>query len=514
MRNSSSILVAGLLTGLLCSSGASAQALYNQGSTITVGAGATLSVIGGYQQTSGATLKTDGTTLVTGDVQSASGATLDLGAGELSATGHVTNAGTTQASSTGTLRLTGAANQNLDVAGGTVGRLIVTKSTASQDTVRVVSDVNIINQLQLIDGMVRTRPTSAARLANGAVVSGETAGQYVQGHLVVSRNAVNGITPVDFGNGATLNPGGNSLGTVSVDRAAGLKIDNVTYGLHPTDATKSIDRIWTITPQTQPAANQPATLAMTWLADDDNGLTAGDFAQAVAFTRLSSAAPWVQNGAFQNAQARSLATPATTLADWTVFADNVVLPVELLTFTATRAGDAARLRWATASEKNSAYFEVEVSRDGLAYTPVGRVTATGTSYSRRAYELLDPRLLAYRTDFVYYRLRQVDRDGATSVTDPQTLRVGGERVPLTAAAWPNPATGTVAVQLQVRTGADLPLELSLIDATGRQVQQRTLAVEAGTSLVPLAEITALPVGFYVLHVRQGTEHVALRVVRQ
>ena len=512
MLYSSTSRLAGLLLVLLSSAGARAQTLYNQGSTITVGAGATLSVNGGYQQTSGAVLKTDGTTQVTGDVQSAVGAILDLSTGELSATGHVVSVGTTQSAATGTLRLTGTTNQNLDLAGGTVGRLIVVKAAAGQDTVRVLSDVSVTNQVQLLDGMVRTRVASAVRLPNGATVSGEAPGQYVQGHLVVSRSAVSGAAPVNFGNGVIINPGGNALGTVSVDRAAGLKIVGVTYAASPVNpANKSSDRIWTITPQTQPAVGQPAQLTMQWITDDDNGMT--DFSVAVASRRVGMG-PWAVVSTPQNAAGRSLTVAATTFSSWTVSSLLAPLPVELLTFTATRAGDAALVRWTTASEKNSAYFDVEVSPNGQEYAYVGRVRAAGSSPTHRAYELRDPRLLAYGAKLVYYRLRQVDQDGGATLFGPATVQVGGEHLPLTAQAWPNPFGEGANVQVQVRTGRAAPVELTIFDATGRLVGRRIQAVEPGTTGVALPEAAALPIGFYILRVRQDAEQVSLRIVRQ
>jgi hypothetical protein len=492
-----------------------AQTLYNQGSTITVSPGATLSVGGGYEQTTGAVLKTDGTTTVTGNVQSAAGSTLDLSAGSLQVTGNVSNAGTTQATSTGTLELTGSTNQNLDLHGGTVGRFIVNKATAGQDTVRIVSDILVTNQATLTDGMARTGLGSAVRLSNSATLTGEATGQYIQGHVVTTRAAVSGSTPVDFQNGVIIQPAGNALGTVTVDRAAGLKLAGITYGQNPSDpTTKSIDRIWTINPQTQPAAGQPATLTMQWIADDDNGLTPTDFITATAARRTAANAPWVTVGPPQDASARSLSVVAAAFSDWTVNGQSTPLPVELLSFSATRAADAARLRWVTASEINSAYFDVEVGTDGRNYRFVGRTEAQGTSQSRHTYELLDPRLLTYRAELVYYRLRQVDRDGKVTFSAPQTLRVSGERLPLTALAWPNPFDGASAVQLQIRTSNEAPVELSLFDATGRLVEQRTQPIEPGTTVLPLAEVASLPHGLYVLRVRQGAELATIRLTRQ
>ena len=66
------------------------------------------------------------------------------------------------------------------------------------------------------------------------------------------------------------------------------------------------------------------------------------------------------------------------------------LPVELVSFTGTWAGGGAELRWATASEKNSRYFQVERSITGKeGFESVGRVAAAGSSSSARNYQLRD-----------------------------------------------------------------------------------------------------------------------------
>jgi hypothetical protein len=505
--------LAALLT-LLTTGSAVAQTVFNNGTTITTTPGTLFTITGGgYQQTAGSTLKTDGTTRVAGGVQAAATSTLDLGVGDLEVIGDVTNLGTTTSTTTGTLRLTGTANQLVDVNGGTVGRLIVNKSTASADTVRIPTDLNVSGQVQMLDGMVRTAISSAVKLPDGATVSGEGSGQYVQGNLSVTRAAVSGASPVDFQNGVVINPQSNALGDVVVNRAAGLSVVDVTFGQNPNNpGFQGIDRIWTITPQTQPAPGQPADLTLSWLPDNDNGLTPTQLMNAAPWRRASVAAPWERVGGYQDASARTITVATEEFSEWTVAAQDEPLPVELLTFDATRVGDAARLQWVTASERNSAYFEVEVSPNGRTFSAVGRVAAQVNSSQRHPYELTDPRLLGYRAEVVYYRLRQVDRDGQVAISPVRTLHVSAKTT-FTAVAWPNPFDGA-GVQVQVRSGGEAPLELTLTDAVGRLIQHRTVVIAPGTVQLALPETATLATGVYVLRVQQGTDQVTIRLTRQ
>ena len=182
---------------------------------------------------------------------------------------------------------------------------------------------------------------------------------------------------------------------------------------------------------------------------------------------------------------------------------------------------AARLTWATASEQNSAWFEVEVSLTGREFrtvSSISRVAAHGTSATRHDYAALDPDLLRYGAPVVYYRLRQTDRDGAAAFSEVRALHVGEtDAGPLSAVAWPNPFTADAPVQFALSLPSAEPVELTLFDAIGRRVRQTTITpTTPGALLIPLPGAEAgsrLAIGTYLLRVRQGTAQTTLRIVR-
>lgn len=92
-----------------------------------------------------------------------------------------------------------------------------------------------------------------------------------------------------------------------------------------------------------------------------------------------------------------------------------VLPVELTSFTATQNNDGILIRWVTMSESNSDYFKLERSKDLYTFTEVTKVKSSVYSNRRIDYEYLDK--TPYDGIF-YYRLTQVDLDGARKVYDP------------------------------------------------------------------------------------------------
>jgi uncharacterized repeat protein (TIGR01451 family) len=169
------------------------------------------------------------------------------------------------------------------------------------------------------------------------------------------------------------------------------------------------------------------------------------------------------------------------------------LPVVLVDFTAQAVQQRdAQLSWRTASEVNSAYFEVERSFDGTTFAAIGRVAAQGTKVSASAYTLTDANVAAKATGAVYYRLRQVDLDGTATYSPLRTIsfaKIATVRLGL----YPNPVASTTTLDLG-QLPATGTYQVQLLDATGRQV--RTWALGGG-QLQPL-ELTTLASGSYVL----------------
>ncbi|WP_155832853.1 LamG-like jellyroll fold domain-containing protein [Hymenobacter swuensis] len=171
------------------------------------------------------------------------------------------------------------------------------------------------------------------------------------------------------------------------------------------------------------------------------------------------------------------------------------LPVKLVRFTAERKGNDALLQWATAQELNNAYFEVESSVDGRTFRAIGRVTGHGTSTQAQEYKLTDANLARYARSVVYYRLRQVDLDGTSSLSAVQTVQVPGVTSSLTALVFPNPAADQLTVRLSGPYGK---AQGWLFDAQGRTVQElsRPLAAAVGSDIH--LSVANLPTGVYTL----------------
>jgi hypothetical protein len=92
-------------------------------------------------------------------------------------------------------------------------------------------------------------------------------------------------------------------------------------------------------------------------------------------------------------------------------------PVTLISFTAIKtSASTATLQWETATEKNTSYFSVEKSFDGIHFSEIGMVKAYGNSSSLITYK--------FNMDFnatAYYRLKIMDFDGSYTYSNIQAL---------------------------------------------------------------------------------------------
>ena len=218
-----------------------------------------------------------------------------------------------------------------------------------------------------------------------------------------------------------------------------------------------------------------------------------------------------------NTAARTLTSPAT-LQRISIFAVSDVaapLPVTLISFEAKRQGSNAQLTWATASELNSAGFEVQMSISGQAgsFQVLGFITsADGNARTMQSYVYVDQQ--TNKAGLRYYRLRQVDLNGQSSYSEVRSVQFDGLATAVFA-AYPSPFRGeqlTVALTLPQAVDA---ATLTLTDALGRQVLRQPLgALPAGFSQPALPGLAGLPAGLYVLRLALPGGSQSVKVVKE
>ena len=89
----------------------------------------------------------------------------------------------------------------------------------------------------------------------------------------------------------------------------------------------------------------------------------------------------------------------------------ILLPIELLSFTAENYYEEILLYWSTASEKNNNFFTVERSDNGKDFYTIGEINGAGNSNSVLNYSYKDKSPIS---GINYYRIMQTDFDGQNS----------------------------------------------------------------------------------------------------
>ena len=196
------------------------------------------------------------------------------------------------------------------------------------------------------------------------------------------------------------------------------------------------------------------------------------------------------------------ASPADFFRSWTLANFLEPLPVRLVHFASTCEANGVQLTWTTASESNSAYFDVERSADGIEFQTVGRVAAAGNSQHVQHYGYFD----APVRGLVYHRLLQVDSTGGSEHGPIITSGCVSSAALELVNAWYDGA----ALQVVISSALDEAATLSVLDASGKLVRAEALQLHAGANAIALGRM-GLASGVYLLRLTTRSEQLARRV---
>jgi hypothetical protein len=192
------------------------------------------------------------------------------------------------------------------------------------------------------------------------------------------------------------------------------------------------------------------------------------------------------------------------------------LPVELVSLNAVSVDGGARLTWRTASETNNARFEVEhnPSGDGSGWTVVGAVQSkasggTSTDLTSYRYRVEDLAAGTHR-----FRLRQVDRSGASVVADSVRVNVQMQQALTMSVPSPNPVSSVATLSFAIQERAETIIQLyNALGQRVRTVYRGTPPAEQEQNL--RIDTAGLPSGIYFVRLQASgrTRTQRLTVVR-
>lgn len=316
---------------------------------------------------------------------------------------------------TSTLSLEGGEGQELG-GNGTFNLYNLDMSSSGGSTLG--QNISIEGQLNLNSGIIYSGPGHLLTLKSGAVCVGASESSYIDGQLAVevASVAIQNIS-LPVGKDGAYRPV-----TFQVQHSTA---SNVVYtaeilNSNPRDLgytiPSGIDRISGVrylSLQRSGAANfNTATITLSYGADD--GV---DDPSNLRLMRYNGSGAWISINGEGSAPVAGSITSSSFNSFGTLFTfgnnggGTNPLPVDWLYVIVKSGNNGNTISWSTGSEKESDFFEVQRSSDGIYYDVLGRIDAAGNSTDQRTYQWLDRKTIP---GISYYRIRQVDLNGSYS----------------------------------------------------------------------------------------------------
>jgi len=172
----------------------------------------------------------------------------------------------------------------------------------------------------------------------------------------------------------------------------------------------------------------------------------------------------------------------------------ITIPIRLTTFEGYAEQKYNLLKWTTATEENNAYFSIQRSVDGQNFTEIGQVNGSGTTTTTMNYEFIDNQPLS---PYNYYRLKQVDFDGKSSLSDIiSVVRKDVESFDIISFG-PNPNYGEMEVVISDIQSSNVDYIITNIN--GNVLTQNSLTTIKGLNTFKV-NMTDSPAGIYFISI--------------
>jgi hypothetical protein len=191
--------------------------------------------------------------------------------------------------------------------------------------------------------------------------------------------------------------------------------------------------------------------------------------------------------------------------DWR---NNAILPLQIIAFNGSVANSTASLTWKVENEQQVDYYTVERSINGIAFDEVTNVKSANKSSATYDY---NDNLTGYTAATVYYRIKQVNKNGETSYTrilSFNLIKTVHSRVTI----YPVPVVDVL--NLSITSASKQFSSVAVCDALGKVLIQKNVLLERGENKVELPEISKISKGLFIVKVNMIEANITEKGLKQ
>jgi hypothetical protein len=174
------------------------------------------------------------------------------------------------------------------------------------------------------------------------------------------------------------------------------------------------------------------------------------------------------------------------------------LPVELISFRGNLQDENILLSWKTASELNNSGFEIERSLEGENWKMIGFIPSNLTTNNISFYHFRDT---SPAFGINYYRLRQIDLDGAFEYSNTIALKVENKDQHKVL-VYPSPASEKINIHSNIFTAQKT--NLKIVNSVGQVILEELIPADEDR-IIKTIDISKYEQGIYFVIVSNGRE---------
>lgn len=191
---------------------------------------------------------------------------------------------------------------------------------------------------------------------------------------------------------------------------------------------------------------------------------------------------------------------------------SVVVPVKFLGVSVSKKGSDAVVKWSVENESSiTAKYEILRSSNGRDFATVATILPKNNGLSANTYELTESNIVALAraaSGIVYYRIRQIDKDGVVTLSEIKSIRLDGKFVSIS--TYPNPVRDVTKMTIDLEKASDVLISVS--NSSGQQVTNIQFQGFKGANFKDI-DMSKFAGGNYLIKVQTATEVKTLPVTK-